>query len=32
MKCRDLLYIAFREARILKRPGAVSSDNEPADG
>ena len=32
MKCRDLLYIAFREAHILKRPQAVSSDNELADG
>jgi hypothetical protein len=32
MTCRDLLYIAFREARILKRPGAVSSQNELQDG
>jgi hypothetical protein len=30
--CRDLLYIAFREARILQRPQAVNSDNELADG
>ena len=32
MKCRDLLYIAFREAHILKRPQAVNSDNELQDG
>jgi hypothetical protein len=32
MKCRDLLYIAFREAHILKRPQAVNSDNELKDG
>ncbi len=32
MKCRDVLYIAFREAHILKRPQAVNSDNELQDG
>lgn len=32
MKCRDLLYIAFREARVLKRPQGASSANELADG
>jgi hypothetical protein len=32
MKCRDVLYIAFREAHILKRPQGVSSDNELKDG
>jgi hypothetical protein len=32
MKCRDLLYIAFREAHILKRPQAVNSNNELLDG
>jgi len=32
MICRDVLYIAFREARILLRPQAVNSDNELADG
>ena len=30
--CRGLLYIAFREARILQRPQAVNSDNELLDG
>jgi hypothetical protein len=32
MLCRDLLYISFREARILLRPQAVNSDNELKDG
>ncbi|HEY1896706.1 MAG TPA: hypothetical protein VGG62_10560 [Terracidiphilus sp.] len=32
VKSRDLLYIAFREARILKRPQALNSDNELIDG
>jgi hypothetical protein len=32
MKCRDLLYISFREARILLRPQAINSDNELQDG
>lgn len=32
MKCRDVLYIAFREARVLKRPQGVNSDNELKDG
>lgn len=32
MKCRDVLYIAFREAHILKRPQAVNSTNELNDG
>jgi hypothetical protein len=32
MKCRDVLYIAFREARILKRPQGLSSGSELADG
>lgn len=32
MLCRELLYIAFREARILKRPQATDSDNELKDG
>jgi hypothetical protein len=32
MKCRDLLYIAFREAHILKRPQAVNSNPELMDG
>ena len=32
MLCRDLLYIAFREARILKRPQGVNSNNELMDG
>jgi hypothetical protein len=32
MLCRDLLYIAFREAHILKRPQAVNSDSELQDG
>jgi len=32
MKCRDLLYIAFREARVLLRPQARNSDNELMDG
>lgn len=30
--CRDALYIAFREARILLRPQALNSQNELADG
>jgi hypothetical protein len=29
---RNVLYIAFREARILKRPQALNSGNELADG
>lgn len=32
MKCRDLLYIAFREARILKRPQGLDSNAELQDG
>jgi hypothetical protein len=32
MKIRDVLYIAFRESRILKRPQGVNSDNELKDG
>lgn len=32
MQCRDVLYIAFREARILKRPQALDSNNELLDG
>lgn len=32
MTCRDVLYIAFREARILKRPQGLNSDNELQDG
>jgi hypothetical protein len=32
MKCRDLLYIAFREAHILKRPQALNANNELMDG
>lgn len=32
VKVRDLLYIAFREARILLRPQALNSGNELADG
>lgn len=32
MVCRDVLYIAFREARILKRPQGLNSDNELQDG
>jgi hypothetical protein len=32
MKCRDLLYISFRESRVLKRPQALNSDNELQDG
>lgn len=32
MVCKDVLYIAFREARILKRPQAVDSNAELADG
>lgn len=30
--CRDVLYIAFREARVLKRPQGRNSDNELLDG
>ena len=30
--CRNILYIAFREARILKRPQGVNSDSELMDG
>jgi hypothetical protein len=30
--CQDLLYIAFREARILKRPQGLNSQNELLDG
>lgn len=32
MKCRDVLYISFREAGILKRPQGVNSNNELLDG
>lgn len=32
MKCRDLLYIAFREAGVLKRPGGLNSNLELEDG
>lgn len=32
MLVRDVLYIAFREARVLKRPQALNSDNELDDG
>ncbi len=32
MKCRDVLYIAFREARVLKRPQGLNSDSELIDG
>jgi hypothetical protein len=32
IKAGDVLYIAFREARILKRPQALNSANELADG
>jgi hypothetical protein len=32
MTAADVLYIAFREARILKRPQALVSDNELLDG
>lgn len=32
MTCRDLLYIAFREARVLKRPQGLNSDPELQDG
>src|SRR5215472_8870966 len=32
MQCKDVLYIAFREARILKRPQAVDSSLELQDG
>jgi hypothetical protein len=32
IKCRDVLYIAFREARILKRPQGLNSGSELADG
>jgi hypothetical protein len=32
IKCRDVLYIAFREARILQRPQALNSNNELMDG
>lgn len=32
MKCRDVLYIACREARILLRPGALNSNLELMDG
>ncbi len=32
IKCRDVLYIAFREARILKRPQGLNSDSELMDG
>jgi hypothetical protein len=30
--CRNVLYIAFREARILQRPQGAISDNETQDG
>lgn len=32
MTCRDALYIAFRESRVLKRPQGLPSDNELEDG
>jgi hypothetical protein len=32
MTCRDVLYISFREARILKRPQGACSDSELQDG
>jgi len=32
MTCADVLYIAFREARILKRPQGECSNNELLDG
>src|SRR5215472_17431665 len=32
MQCKDLLYISFREAGILKRPQAANSPAELADG
>ena len=32
MKARDVLYIAFREARVLKRPQGLNSDSELQDG
>ena len=32
IKCRDLLYIAFRESRVLKRPQGLNSDSELMDG
>jgi hypothetical protein len=32
IQCQDVLYIAFREARILKRPQGRNSANELADG
>jgi hypothetical protein len=32
IKCGDVLYIAFREARILKRPQALNSPSELTDG
>lgn len=32
IQCRDVLYIAFREARILKRPQALNSESELLDG
>lgn len=32
MKVRDVLYISFREARILKRPQGAPSENELLDG
>jgi hypothetical protein len=32
IKCRDLLYISFRESRVLKRPQGLNSDSELLDG
>ena len=32
MTCKDVLYISFREARILKRPQGLDSNNELLDG
>ena len=32
IKARDLLYIAFRESRVLKRPQGLNSDSELMDG
>jgi hypothetical protein len=32
MQCKDVLYVAFREARILLRPQALNSNNELLDG
>jgi hypothetical protein len=32
VQCKDVLYIAFREARVLLRPQALNSNNELLDG